>query len=93
MSSYPWTHEWSNDVGPHDDYYFEFFEIRDAESNVIGQAEWVEDARIMSAAPELLEALEFIVKRHEPALANMLFGEGWVESARKVIAKARGIEQ
>jgi hypothetical protein len=49
------------------------------------------NANLISAAPELLEVLQFIVDRHAPAVADMLFGEGWVETARRVIDKAQGI--
>ena len=51
----PWKYEWSNDVGPDDDYYVEFFEILTEKNDVIGQADKEEDARLMAAAPELLK--------------------------------------
>ena len=48
------------------------------------------NARLIAAAPELLEVLQFVVDRHAPAVADLLFGEGWVETARAAIAKATG---
>jgi len=34
----PWRSEWTNDVGPDDDYYIEFFEILDGEHKKVGTA-------------------------------------------------------
>ena len=51
------------------------------------------NARLISAAPELLECLEFIVNNHSPRMASILFGEGWVDHARNVINKAKGETQ
>ena len=53
----PWKFEWSNDVGPDDDYYVEFFEIRNEAYELIGQADKEEDARLIAAAPDLLAAI------------------------------------
>ncbi len=49
-----------------------------------------EVVRLFIAAPELLECLEFIVNNHAPAMADLLFGEGWIDHARNVINKAKG---
>ena len=51
------------------------------------------NAQLISAAPDLLEALQFVVDRNAPVVADLLFGNGWVESARQAIAKATGEEQ
>jgi hypothetical protein len=51
------------------------------------------NARLISAAPDLLEVLQFVVDRHAPAVADLLFGEGWVGAAKAAIAKATGEEQ
>lgn len=52
-----WTWEYSNDTGPYDDYFVEFYEIRNEKHELIGSAECADDARLIAAAPELLEAL------------------------------------
>lgn len=53
-----WSYEWTNDVGPDDDYYIEFFEIKNKEGIVIGTMEEKSDARLAAAAPDLLYALQ-----------------------------------
>jgi hypothetical protein len=53
-------------------------------------------ARLLAAAPELLEALERLCAQHEAALGLLPQGQacGWglieVEAAREAIAKAKG---
>jgi len=83
----PWTWQYSNDTGPDDDYFVEFFCIYDANGNEVGRAEEQVDAMLMSSAPDLLQALKDMCKgfRHLedsdfPALAR----------ARSVMAKATG---
>lgn len=83
----PWTSEWTNDTGPDDDYYIEFFEILDSEHKRIGRAEEEADARLMAAAPELLEAL----KLADAMLSGANMNERVVEKKmRAAIAKAEG---
>ena len=75
----PWRSEWTNDVGPDDDYYVEFFEILNSEHKRIGTAEEKTDGRLMAAAPDLLEALKLIADVGDRAAT---------EIARTTIAKA-----
>lgn len=54
----PWIFEYDNDVGENDDYFIEFFSVRSKDSNeLIARVEEVADARLIAAAPDLLEAL------------------------------------
>jgi hypothetical protein len=52
----PWTYEYSNDTGPDDDCFFEFYEVS-ANGTLVGRIENESDARLTAVAPELLEAL------------------------------------
>jgi hypothetical protein len=54
----PWAFEYSNDVGPDDDYFIEFFEILTTDCEVLARVEKESDARLMASAPDLLEALK-----------------------------------
>ena len=56
---------------------------------VIGSAE--DDARLIAAAPELLEALERLIKLRDDGLSNdyYLFKDA-IDAAREVAKKARG---
>jgi hypothetical protein len=47
-----------------------------------------EDARLIAAAPDLLEALKEMLDNHEDACTG--YGEGAAEKARAAIAKATG---
>ena len=87
----PWAFEYSNDVGPDDDYFIEFFEILTKDFKVLARVEEEPDARLMASAPDLLEAVK-------DALAIFEFGEDdetvlapkWVTRARAAVAKATG---
>lgn len=81
----PWIHEYGNDTGPNDDYFVEFYEVIAAEK-VIGQFDSEDDARVASASPDLLEALEeLLVGAGNSPAANRKHAK-----ARAAIAKARG---
>ena len=45
------------------------------------------DARLIAAAPELLMLVRHIVSNHEPEALNLLFGSGWADHAKQVLAK------
>lgn len=87
----PWTWDYSNDVGPDDDYFIEFFEIRNDKHELVGRADREADARLIAAAPDLLEALQRLlvsVESHEDAKT---LGElGSIGQAYAAIAKATG---
>ncbi len=79
----PWRSQYSNDVGPYDDYFVEFFEVTSEDGTKIAQVEEEKDARLICAAPDLLEALQGFITW--PAATN------WnTEKARIAIAKAMG---
>ena len=79
----PWTFNWANDTGPDDDCYIEFYEIWNSAFQRIGTAEEKEDARLMAAAPELLEALKGVLR-----VADRKTDE--FDAARAAINKATG---
>lgn len=79
----PWKYEWSNDVGPDDDYYIEFFEVIAKDGTKIAQVEEEEDARLIAAAPELLGALMMLEIRGGLGLQTR-------EYIRSLINKATG---
>ena len=89
----PWTASWTNDVGPDDEYYVEFYEILDAQGNRVGTAEEEADAKLMALAPELLEAL----KLAEQSIGSFVSDHGWsqrdmdiLDTVTAAIAKATG---
>jgi hypothetical protein len=53
-----WVFEYSNDVGPDDDYFIEFFEVLTKDCKVLARVQKESDARLIAAAPDLLEALK-----------------------------------
>ena len=83
----PWATAWTNDVGPNDEYYVEFYEILDSSKNRIGTMENKSDANLVAAAPELLEALKLADALLWGANMNALVVERKVKAA---IAKATG---
>lgn len=50
----------------------------------------LENARLIAAAPELLTLVRHIVDHHEPGALDMLFGSGWADHAKRVLAKVDG---
>jgi hypothetical protein len=101
----PWEAMWTNDVGPDDEYYVEFYEILDAQGNRVGTAEEKHDAVLMAEAPKLLEALSMWLRLHEtPAGYEGKYGKALdaaitaqqvkidaaANAARAAIAKATG---
>lgn len=89
----PWTYEYDNDTGPSDDYYVEFYKITGA-SGYVGQCDTEDDARLASAAPDLLEALEDARNKMVSQLIILRCDDRFIkketEKADKAIAKARG---
>jgi hypothetical protein len=58
-----------------------------------GQKNAKANARLMAAAPELLDALEDLVERDRFEAAESGFTDDemtWLEDARRIIAKAKG---
>jgi hypothetical protein len=95
----PWDYEWSNDVGPDDDYYIEFFEVFTADKTKIAQVETAEDACLIAAAPDLFEALSYVIRDLE-LRSNLKLGEekgevdighGAYMQAKSALAKATGV--
>ena len=96
MSEYapgPWKYELSNDVGPNDDYYIEFFEVQNTSGKKIAQVEEQDHARLIAAAPDMLYALEDLlatVAAHDgPKSIDEL---GVIGRAMTTIKKAKGEE-
>ena len=83
----PWSHAYSNDTGPDDDYFIEFFEVCDARGEVIARVEEQPDARLIAAAPDLLEALHHIMLCEFNSMSSR---QEMVRVARAAIAKATG---
>jgi hypothetical protein len=54
----PWAFAYANDVGPDDDYFIEFFEVLTRDCTVLARVEKESDARLIGAAPDLLDALQ-----------------------------------
>ena len=48
------------------------------------------NARLIAAAPELLQLVRHIVSNHEPEALNLLFGSGWAAHAKLVLDKVEG---
>lgn len=101
----PWEAMWTNDVGPDDEYYVEFYEILDAKGNRVGTAEEKHDAVLMAEAPKLLEALESLLEMTgeppdwnctchlTPPCIDCVDYSGWRNAfkfATSVLAKATG---
>jgi hypothetical protein len=82
----PWGFHYSNDVGPDDDYFIEFFEVVNPLGDVIARVDEEPDASLIAAAPDLLDALVEVMLRHVP-FSNK---EAYAEKAREAIAKATG---
>jgi hypothetical protein len=58
-----------------------------------GQTNVKANARLMAAAPDLLDALEELVERDRSEAAESGFTDdemSWLEDARRIIAKAKG---
>lgn len=87
-----WHQVWTNDVGPDDDYYREFFEIRDSQQNKIAEVEREDHAALIAAAPDLLRVLEHIVANHVPEIVAIICGDGWTKDAIKAVSRARGLD-
>ena len=78
----PWVFEYSNDVGPDDDYFIEFFEVSNTDGKILARVEEEPDARLIAAAPELLMALIQMLDAYEIPSVR--------QQARTAIAKATG---
>lgn len=68
----------------------------DLESEVLGSSEWLraepEDLRLMAAAPELLKALEEVVRIHGTDRDGWPIEHGYIGNAREAIAKAKAVQ-
>lgn len=85
----PWRAEYTNDTGPEDDYFQQWWDIVNVDGDTIAEVYREADSRLIAAAPELLASLRRVLRMleiNDARLAN--FGE--VEEARDVISKAEG---
>lgn len=46
--------------------------------------------RLIAAAPDLLDLVEFLLDHHEPKMLDLMLGEAWVTHARATIAQIKG---
>jgi hypothetical protein len=88
----PWSFEYSNDTGPNDDYFIEFFEVLSKDCKEIARVENEADARLISSAPDLLEALSDVVKFWDSIVPTDCVNDMHIK-ARAAIAKAVGMYQ
>ena len=65
---------------------FVCFSSRGMDSDIIGE-EHKANARLIAAAPDLLEELQYAI---DVSTEGLSLGEKWQESARAAIAKAKG---
>ncbi len=90
ISEGEWEYTYDNDVGPNDDGFEEFYTVHSEHEN-IARVEKEDDARLMSASPELLEALEGMMQVYGGIKWDTCAVEIELqEMAKKAIAKARG---
>ena len=82
----PWRYCYSNDVGPDDEYFIEFFEVVNPLGDVIARVDEKPDASLIAATPELLEALRQLC-------ADELHTQEKWDNARAAIAKATGEQE
>lgn len=82
------------DLGPNGVH----FHVRDAEDHLVGDSLPYEEASLVAAAPELLEALKVMAGFHwtkindDPNHGYSAHAQDEVEKAFKIIAKAEGEE-
>ena len=76
----PWIYEYSNDVGPDDEYFIEFFEVRTPDYKEVARVDSKADARLIAAAPEMLATLKWV----SDALFD--FGLGGTTARQAVLA-------
>jgi hypothetical protein len=79
----PWKHETHDEEG-----FFRFYDIVTESGRILGTIDDDDDARLIAAAPELLEACEAI--RQWDMLDGCSDGAYWKEELDKAIKKARG---
>jgi hypothetical protein len=92
-----WSYAYSNDTGPNDGYFVEFYEISKGH-DIIGRIDSEDDARLIAAAPDLLEALVVAVafiKSHcaDPDITEEMrkcYSSYLDAKPEDAIAKARG---
>lgn len=92
-----WHYSYDNDSGNEDDFFHEFFSIGSSHGH-IGEIEKEEDARLVVAAPELLEALLRVRAQFDQAGISPVEGslnpvENNYAFINSVIAKALGGSQ
>jgi hypothetical protein len=83
----PWTYEYSNDVGDDDAYFIEFYEVRTPDYKEVARVDNKADARLIAAAPDLLEVLQYFMPFIDSEQDDERQGP-WVEKARAAIARA-----
>lgn len=90
----PWIYEYDNDTGPEDDYFEEFFTIYGKGRIEIARVHEREDARLIAAAPDLLEMLIEANKEleylNDPKGFVSIKQEKIMDKVRAAIAKATG---
>ncbi len=82
-----WSFQYANDVGPDDDYFIEFFEVSSKDGKVLARVDEESDARLMAAAPDLLDALVTLPQGMSSTDQDWW---DWVDKARSAINKATG---
>lgn len=90
-----WRYEHDNDVSfdGEDESYSEYYAVLNEDESLVARVEWESDAKLIAAAPELLEALqcalEWIDNVPSDARLPMMpgFDRDWVDG---IIAKALG---
>lgn len=83
----PWSFDYQNDTGQNDDCFVEWYGM-----DGVFKADRIEDARLIAAAPDLLEALEWAMDRIgycQRTGANNKYCDQ-VDKANAAISKARG---
>lgn len=53
----PWRAEYTNDTGPEDDYFIQWWDIVNDDGDTIAEVDLKADSRLIAAAPELLDLL------------------------------------
>lgn len=85
----PWRAEYTNDTGPEDDCFQQWWDIVNDDGDTIAEVYREANARLIAAAPELLNSLRRVLRMleiNDARLAN--FGE--IEEARSIISRAEG---
>jgi hypothetical protein len=88
----PWTYRYSNDSGPTDDSFWEYYLIEGPNREEVAKTDEEMDAALVAAAPDLLEAslaaLSFLLHLSEGARGNA--GNGVLAALNAAITKTEG---